>query len=298
MGVVTSGTFGQGNAGNVVIEARDRVVIKDAININGERESSGIEFRDQLTSLSDITPSSRLGREFSGTVEINNPDVDPTQGLVELPAVIAWMLPTPLPLAVQMAYGEGRANLSSLDAVAYRPVPMSRAGHRVSEIILNERPPIPVSSTCQVVLALSSIESTVLALNSFGGISPLNNLMGRNLMAHVRDNFTVRIKRKALGLEPTNQLQVTAFHIVCKASTGGRYHIQFYASSTPGRDGEDYLYRMVTDADVLQGLLNNQAPEWVALNFRGCGETLGLLSLDKPRGSNGTSHIKPSNLVS
>ena len=38
------------------------------------------------TSESDITASSRLGPQFSGTVEINTPDVDPSQGLVALPA--------------------------------------------------------------------------------------------------------------------------------------------------------------------------------------------------------------------
>jgi hypothetical protein len=170
-------------------------------------------------------------------------------------------------------------------------------GNRVSEIILKDRSPIPVSPTCQVILALSSIESTVLSLNSFGGIAPLNNLMGRNLMAHLRNNFTVRIKRAALGLEPEQQLQVTAFHIVCKASTNGRYHIQFYASSTPGRDGENYLYSMVTDADVLQGLLNNQDLDWVALTFRGCGEMLGVPGLDKSRGANGASFIEPSQSI-
>lgn len=168
-------------------------------------------------------------------------------------------------------------------------------GNRVSEIILNDRPAIPVKPNCQVILALSSIESTVLSFNSFGSIAPLNNLMGRNLMAHIRNNITVRIKRSVLGLEADDQLQVTAFHIVCKASTGGRYHFQFYASSTPGRDGENYLYSMVTDADVLQGLLNNQDPEWVALTFRGCGEMLGLPGLDQPRGANGASFIEPSN---
>jgi hypothetical protein len=168
-------------------------------------------------------------------------------------------------------------------------------GNRVSEIILNDRPAISVNPNCQVILALSSIESTVLSFNSFGSITPLNNLMGRNLMAHIRNNVTVRIKRSALGLKADEQLQVSAFHIVCKASTGGRYHIQFYASSTPGRDGESYLYSMVTDADVLQGLLNNQDPEWIALTFRGCGEMLGLPGLDQPRGANGASYIEPSN---
>lgn len=168
-------------------------------------------------------------------------------------------------------------------------------GNRVSEIILNDRPAIPVNPNCQVILALSSIESTVLSFNSFGGIAPLNNLMGRNLMAHLRNNITVRIKRSALELKPDDQLQVTAFHIICQASTGGRYHIQFYASSTPGRNGENYLYSMVTDADVLQGLLNNQDPEWIALTFRGCGEMLGLPGLDQSRGANGASYIEPSN---
>ena len=169
--------------------------------------------------------------------------------------------------------------------------------NRVSEIILNNRPPIPVGPTCQVILALSAIESTVLSLNSFGDIAPLNNLMGRNLMAHLRNNLTVRIKRSALRLGADEQLQVTAFHVVCKASTGGRYHFQFYASSTPGRSGENYLYSLVTDIDVLRGLLNNQDPEWVALTFRGCGEMMGLPGLEGPRGANGASFIEPSQSI-
>ena len=48
----------------------------------------GTEYREDETSQSDITASSSLGREFSGTVDINNPDVDPSQGLVELPAEV------------------------------------------------------------------------------------------------------------------------------------------------------------------------------------------------------------------
>ncbi|MEM9137113.1 MAG: S-layer family protein, partial [Cyanobacteria bacterium P01_F01_bin.42] len=39
-------------------------------------------FKPAQTSLSDITASSQFG--LSGTVVINNPDVDPTSGLVEL----------------------------------------------------------------------------------------------------------------------------------------------------------------------------------------------------------------------
>ena len=46
----------------------------------------GTEFRDQQNdATSDITASSDLGPKFSGTVEINTPNVDPSRGLVALP---------------------------------------------------------------------------------------------------------------------------------------------------------------------------------------------------------------------
>ena len=44
----------------------------------------GTEFRDQLTLESDITASSALGAQFSGIVQLNTPDVDPSSGLIEL----------------------------------------------------------------------------------------------------------------------------------------------------------------------------------------------------------------------
>lgn len=47
----------------------------------------GTKGRESQTLESDITASSNLGPQFSGTVEINTPDVDPAQGLVNLPSV-------------------------------------------------------------------------------------------------------------------------------------------------------------------------------------------------------------------
>jgi large exoprotein involved in heme utilization and adhesion len=44
----------------------------------------GTQFRTQQTSASDITATSELGAEFSGTVELNN-EIDPAQGLIDLP---------------------------------------------------------------------------------------------------------------------------------------------------------------------------------------------------------------------
>ncbi|MBD2040843.1 filamentous hemagglutinin N-terminal domain-containing protein [Microcoleus sp. FACHB-672] len=46
----------------------------------------GIQFRDVLTPQSDIAATSNLGPQFTGTVEINTPNVDPASGLIELPA--------------------------------------------------------------------------------------------------------------------------------------------------------------------------------------------------------------------
>ncbi|MCL1470316.1 filamentous hemagglutinin N-terminal domain-containing protein [Argonema antarcticum] len=44
----------------------------------------GTQFRESLTPQSDITATSDLGPQFSGTVQINTPNVDPASGLVEL----------------------------------------------------------------------------------------------------------------------------------------------------------------------------------------------------------------------
>src|SRR5262249_51456129 len=51
---------------------------------------------------------------------------------------------------------------------------------------------LPIAPTCAVVLASGAIESTRLALESFP-----TALVGRNLMAHLRSNTVVRIKRSA-----------------------------------------------------------------------------------------------------
>jgi filamentous hemagglutinin family protein len=59
----------RGNGGNIDITARSLL---------------GIEFRDRLTPDNDITASSRFG--LAGNVVINTPDVDPSQGLMQLPA--------------------------------------------------------------------------------------------------------------------------------------------------------------------------------------------------------------------
>jgi hypothetical protein len=64
--------------------------------------------------------------------------------------------------------------------------------HTIEVDVEGERKFLAISPQCAVILAASTIESTRLALHSFP-----TPLMGRNLMAHVRSDFTVRIKRSA-----------------------------------------------------------------------------------------------------
>jgi filamentous hemagglutinin family protein len=48
----------------------------------------GLEIRDRLTPLSDITAFSELSPTFNGEIILNTPNVDPSQGTIELPQTI------------------------------------------------------------------------------------------------------------------------------------------------------------------------------------------------------------------
>src|SRR5207237_9523572 len=126
---------------------------------------------------------------------------------------------------------------------------------------------LPVSPGASVVLALSAIESTRLALHSF----PVPE-MGRNLMIHVRSDFTVRIKRSALPALPAH-VQTGALLVRGIASTG-RFHIQVTAS-THVHGSDELLFRMIPDLDLLEAQTANDDPNWLTITFRGIGETQG-----------------------
>ncbi|AOX01146.1 hypothetical protein BJP34_18375 [Moorena producens PAL-8-15-08-1] len=94
---ITTNAEGAATGGNITIDT-DLLVALDNSDITANAEDSfggrviinalgifGTEFREELTPESDITASSQLGASFSGTVEINAPDPDPSAGLFELP---------------------------------------------------------------------------------------------------------------------------------------------------------------------------------------------------------------------
>ena len=92
---------GAGDGGNINIDANLVVafplensdITANAFLGNGGRVTIntqalfGTEFREELTPESDITASSTFG--LAGLVEINTPEIQPTQGLIELPTAFA-----------------------------------------------------------------------------------------------------------------------------------------------------------------------------------------------------------------
>lgn len=148
-----------------------------------------------------------------------------------------------------------------------------------------ERKYLSVDPQCAVILAASGVESTRLALHSFA--SPL---MGRNLMGHVRSDFTVRIKRSALPPLPMHVQ--TAALLVRGAASSGRFHLQITAS-THNAGSDELLFRMIPDMDMLDAQLANQNPDWVTITFRGVGEMRGDMNTAIPHSGKSWIDLSP-----
>lgn len=154
------------------------------------------------------------------------------------------------------------------------------------EIFVNGRQRfLEIEPRCSVVLALGTIESTRLALESFPTTSnPATEKMGRNLTVHMRSTTTVQIKRhalEALGKRLEGKLQTAA--LLVRGETGdGRFHLQITAADDPKGDSDALLFRMIPDIDLLHQILKAKGGEFVAVTFRGCAETKGIK--DRPTG--------------
>ena len=115
--------------------------------------------------------------------------------------------------------------------------------------------------------------------------------MGRNLMAHVRSDFTVRIRRSALPPIP-GHVQTAALLVRGVAPTG-RFHLQVTASTS--RAGSDeLLYRMIPDIDLLDQQLANTDPDWITITLRGIGEMHGDTTTPVPNPTTSWIDLSPS----
>jgi len=138
---------------------------------------------------------------------------------------------------------------------------------------------IPVPESGIVIIALGTIESTRLALLSFNGI-PDYDLIGKNLMVHLRSNLTVRFHRdKVLDLKRnTKELQASALFVKGSQKnadgTSGFFHLQITAAGLNGlgTDSEAELFKKIPNIDLLPNFLAIDDTH-VVMTIRGIGET-------------------------
>jgi choline dehydrogenase-like flavoprotein len=160
--------------------------------------------------------------------------------------------------------------------------------HTIEVDVGGQRKFLPVGPQCAVILASSAVESTRLALHSFP-----SQLMGRNLMAHVRSDFTVRVHRSAFPPLPAHVQ--TAALLVRGVAPSGRFHLQVTAS-THVAGSDELLFRMIPDVDILSAQLANQDPNWITITFRGIGEMRGDKTTAIPNATTSWINLSPYEL--
>ena len=154
------------------------------------------------------------------------------------------------------------------------------AGDAVTRIevdVNSRREFVEIPPTCAVVLACGTIESTRLAIESFE-----TPLMGHNLMAHLRSNTVVRIRRSAFDPALPRPLEAAAL-LVRGSTPQGRYHLQVTAAAVTGADSEATMFRMIPDIDLLDRMLASQDADKIVITFRGIGEMRGSRDPSVPK---------------
>ena len=148
-------------------------------------------------------------------------------------------------------------------------------GGRVTGLqITGEAQPFSIGPNTNVVLANGTIEATRLALLSLGiGSRTFGSPRVGNLMAHLRSNITVRIRRAALHAAAPTDLETSALIVRgTHPGTGRRWHQQVIGADTATAGTEANFWAMVPDLDLQTQMAANQDPTFVAITFRGIGE--------------------------
>src|SRR5262245_6476378 len=132
-----------------------------------------------------------------------------------------------------------------------------------------------------VVIALGTIESTRLAINTFKDSLSWRaaQRMGKNLITHLRSNLTIRIPKTSLislPLPAQTSLQASALFVKGKANIAGEdrfFHLQITASGLNklGQDSETELFKKIPDTEQLDTMLRADDSH-VVIALRGIGE--------------------------
>jgi len=154
---------------------------------------------------------------------------------------------------------------------------LDRDGQRIIRVVTNQGD-VTVPANGIVFVAAGTIESTRLALLS---LPNSHALIGRNLMAHLRSNLTIRVPRASFAaLAALKELAVSALFVkgVHTHADGslGHFHVQITASGVGalGADSEAELFKKIPDIDTLDGFAS-LTDDWVVITLRGIGEMLG-----------------------
>lgn len=135
---------------------------------------------------------------------------------------------------------------------------------------------IPVRDGANVVIALGTIESVRLVLNSFPTL-PRRDLVGANLMAHLRSNVVIRIPRSSLPAGLPQELQASALLMKGAHSLPGDrigyFHLQVTAAGLNNLTDDDHveLFMKVPDIDFFEDL-RQADDQHVVITIRGIGE--------------------------
>jgi choline dehydrogenase-like flavoprotein len=153
---------------------------------------------------------------------------------------------------------------------------------------------LPINPACSVVLAAGIIESTRLALVSFPTSSnAASELMGRNLISHVRTNAFVQIPRMTFDPNGTLPTLLQTGAVLVRGSTPqGKFHLQITASADVG-NSDALLYSMIPDIDQLDAILANQKSGTVSITLRGESQMIGDTTSPVPNANGRWINLSP-----
>lgn len=143
-------------------------------------------------------------------------------------------------------------------------------------VVQTNQGPIPLPPRGVVVLAAGTIESTRLALQSFPGTIGYE-LIGTNLIGHMRSNNTFRLPRAAVGLPPSSDLQASALFVKCRAQhpdgSLSHFHLQITAAGLKGigANSEAELFQKIPDIDTLDSF-RQANKDSIVMTVRGVAE--------------------------
>lgn len=130
-----------------------------------------------------------------------------------------------------------------------------------------------------VVISLGTIETTRLTLTTFRESlrGRAAERMGKNLVAHLRSNLTIRVPKAAIqaNLPPTTiqSLQCSALLVKGKAPNGRTFHFQITAAGLNklGIDSEAELFKKVPTLEHLESMVR-ATDDTIVITIRGIGE--------------------------